>query len=279
MDRLFVIIGAIGYLVAFAIALGALRVRERPPRAWIMTAIGAGFLFQTIGLHLRGFAVGACPIGNPYEVLQFISWSIILVYLLAGPIFRLSLLGSVSATLAALLSVLGLIVPGWDHPTPGKLFGDPWIEMHAALALMSYGIFGLLAVTSGLYLAQNYGLKSKRFSVLLRLFPSLVELESVNFRLLVIGCGMFSCALVIGSVYWLNNWGDTSVPKLIITVALWSAYLAVLVLRLGQKLVGFSLSVACLSLFVGALLALWPVEADRVQSHPQAVPADVAHHG
>ncbi|KAF0096417.1 MAG: cytochrome c assembly protein [Puniceicoccaceae bacterium 5H] len=280
MDRLFVIIGALGYLLAFVTALGALRLRERPPRSWIMTAIGGGFLFQTVGLHLRGFEVGSCPIGNPYEVLQFISWSIILIYLLAGPIFRLSLLGSLSASLAAVLSVLGLAVPAWDTlGSRGMFGGDPWIEAHAAIALLSYGVFGLLAATSGLYLAQNYGLKSKRFSRLLNLFPSLVELESVNFRLLVLGCGVLSFSLIIGSVFWLNNWGETSMTKLIFTVALWGAYLVVLLLRLSQKLVGFSLSVACLSLFAAALLALWPVEADRVQAHPQAIPASVSSHG
>src|SRR5690606_13094825 len=112
----------------------------------------------------RGLAVQSCPIGNPFEVLQFVSWSIVLIYILTGPVFRTSLLGSFCAVLAGLLSVGSLLVPSWDQPYPaGALFGgDAWVEAHAAIALFSYGLFGMLAVTSVMYLLQNYGLKHKR---------------------------------------------------------------------------------------------------------------------
>ena len=54
----------------------------------------------------------------------------------------------------------------WDYPYwlihPTILFSDPWIELHASIAIFSYGIFALLAIVSSMYLIQRKAILSKK---------------------------------------------------------------------------------------------------------------------
>lgn len=269
-------LGLAAGLYAIVLVLGAVAVgRRRPiPRTPLLTLLLLAFASQSAGLYIRGMAIGSCPVGNPYEVLHFISWSTLLVYLLVGPVFRLSLLGGASTTTAALLAITASLVPQWDYAHPPLFGGSMWIELHAALALLSYGVFGILAATSVLYLLQNFSLKTKRYFRLLSPLPSIAQLEQVNFRLLLLAVGVFSAALSIGSVSWLQSWGETTWIKAIPTVLLWCACLLVLSLRWGHRLQGPRLAWSCLSLFLVALLALWPVELDQEERHSRTPLSD-----
>lgn len=264
--RTWMLFGALLYAASLLLAAAGLLGKPRSlPRRLIFGCMVLGFLLQSVGLHQRGLAVQSCPIGNPFEVLQFVSWSTVLIYILTGPVFRTSLLGSFCGTLAVLLSLGSFFVPGWDRPyPPGGLFGgDPWVEAHAALALFSYGLFGMLAVTSAMYLLQNYGLKQKRTTGLFAYLPSIVQLEEMSRRLLVLGCLFYTVAIGIGSVSWLQNWQDLSIGKLVATVLLWVGYLVLLLARRRRWITVQRAAWCGLLLFAVALLVLWPVEANR----------------
>ena len=72
------------------------------PRGSILRAMACGFAFQTGFLVLRGHALNACPLTNLFEVLIFLSWSMVLLYFVVGTAYRLSLLGAFTAPLAFL---------------------------------------------------------------------------------------------------------------------------------------------------------------------------------
>ena len=67
-------------------------------------AILTGFLCQTGFLYLRGQQVGRCPLTSLFEVMIFLTWSLVLFYLLIGPDYRLSLLGAFTSPLGFGLS-------------------------------------------------------------------------------------------------------------------------------------------------------------------------------
>ncbi len=172
-ERTFIGLGILLYCGAFAYGLITL-FRKRKHRKLLMLALVAGgFVLQTLGLYMRGMDLGRCPLGNPFEKVQFIVWSAILLYLVIGPAFRMSLLGFFSSGLAAVLGATSLFIKAWDLPYQRAAASTSgWVETHAALAVFSYGIFGILALTSLMYLLQNYGLKRKRFTGLFPILPS-----------------------------------------------------------------------------------------------------------
>lgn len=265
-DRAWMGLGAGFYALALLVAVWGLLGRRREAVRPIQFACAlTAFLCQTIGLHLRGLAVHSCPIGNPFEMLQFVSWSTMLIYLLTGTVFRLSLLGGFTAVMAVSLSVLSFLGPSWDHPyEAGGLFGgNPWIEAHASIALLSYGFFGMLAVSSAMYLLQHFGLKTKRTKGIFAALPSILQLETLSQRLLLVGCASFTLSIAIGSVAWTQDWSAVLGPKLVATVLLWLAYLFLLFMRARGAWRGTRVAWWGLCLFGAALLALWPVEAGR----------------
>jgi HemX protein len=158
--------------------------------------VAAGFVLQTLGLYLRGRAVKGCPIGNTFEIFQFTAWSAIALYLVVGATFRLSLLGYFTSCLSAVLTLLSLANPVWDATRHAAAFGgNAWVEFHAALALFSYGVFALLALTSGMYLLQTYSLKHKHLHGLFSFLPSISSWTQISVRLLVVGVVLMTWSL------------------------------------------------------------------------------------
>lgn len=267
----FLLLGTLGYVAALILTVVRLLNRREPLHGTNLLLILAGWLVQSTGLWIIGLEAGSCPIRNPFEVLQFVSWSIVMLYLFTGQVFRLSLFGTGAASLAAIIGFAAFLIPGGNEiGIHSHLGGNPRIEAHAALALFSYGIFGLIAVLSVLYLLQNYSLKTKRYPAVFRFLPSIVEMDTVIFRLLIMACVVYSVSIAIGATYWFEHLDQVSTPKLLTTVALWIAYWVVLVLRAAHKLFGTRLAWTCVVLMILALVVLWPVEESR--DHGETAP-------
>lgn len=263
MDRNFIILSAILYSSAVALAIFQLLKKRTPPHSALFVILLVGFLLQSIGLYLRGMEHRSCPIGNTYEVLQFISWSSILIFLVTGPVFRLSLIGAATANIAAAMSVLSLLVPQWDSVRRSLFGGDPWIESHAAIALFSYGVFTFLAAIASLFILQNFGLRHKKLSGFLKFLPSIFEMEIVIGRLLLIALLTYTSAVFIGGWYYFANPEAIQAGKLSFTLLLWAGYAGAFILHKSGKLYHQRLAWACIILFVFALFTLWPVEINR----------------
>ncbi len=264
------------YVVAFAYALQALLHRRRYSHGVLVLLVLAGLLIQSLGLYARGLETRACPVGNPFEVLQFITWSLIILYLLTGPIFRMSLMGFFSVGLAIVLSAISFTVPAWDRVEPREILGgNPWLEAHAALATFSYGAFALLAVCSAMYLIQHASLRQKRGQVVFGFLPSIRELEQMNLRLLLSCVLIYTVAVAIGWVYWAARLEDVAALKLVFAIGLWVGYAGVLILRLKHKLHTRRFAWSCVGLFLFALVTLLPVEWNRWDGSVDRAAGDV----
>lgn len=263
-DILWIGIGNLIYTLGFVTAILYLIRAKHHPRWLLYIIIAGGYAIQTYGLYLRGMEVGGCPVGNTFEIVQFVIWSLTFCFLVLGPAFRMSLFGFFTAGLAVLLSILSFAIPTWDSPYPDRISEiSASIEFHASLAVFSYGIFGMLAVSSTLYLLQNFALKRHQFKGVYAFLPSLVESESMTLRILVAGTGVLTVSLLVGSLYWSQNLAEVNGPKFFSSIAVWLAYLIVLGLRLTNRLFARKLAVACVALFLIAILSIWPVGNSR----------------
>jgi ABC-type uncharacterized transport system permease subunit len=263
-DRTWLWAAAAFYFAGFALGTMAILRQGRPSGRATYALIVIGYALQLAGLGVRGRVVGGCPLGNQFEIYQFTAWSAITLYLVVGVTFRNSLLGYFTSSLAAALTLVSLAIPAWDATQRTHIFGsNPWIELHAALAVFSYGVFGLLALTSILYLLRNYSLKTKHLGGWFSFLPSIRDLDLIGVRLLGAGVAILATSLVVGSFYWLRDTSTVNTAKLLVTVAIWLAYAIAFGLRLRGVLLAKRFSLACLVLFVAALLSLGPVDKSR----------------
>lgn len=270
-DTIAFVAAAAIYGSAFLFGLITLLAKRAYSRALMFALLCGGFLIQTLGLNLRGAEIKACPLGNPFEIAQFLAWSLVFLFFIIGPAFRLRLLGFFTAGLTTLLAAGSFAVPSWDAPYPPGIFGgNHWIELHAALAIFSYGIFAILSLVSAMFLIQQHGLKKKQFKGVYQYLPSVQQLDLMAKRLLITGVIVLSASLGFGAVFWINNFDLVPVFKLSATCLVWLGYLTVFTLRLQKKLVTRRHAIASIVLFLLAIASLWPVQSARETELPAA---------
>ena len=270
-------VAAAVYGGAFLFALVVLLMRRAYSRTIMFALLCGGFLIQTRAPNLRRAAIKACPLGNPFEITQFLAWSLVLLFFIIGPAFRLRLLGSFTAGLATLLVAGSFALPSWDAPYPPGIFGDNhWIELHAALAIFSYGFFAILSLVSAMFLIQQHGLKKKQFKGVYQHLPSVQQLDLMARRLLITGVIVLTASLAFGAVFWINNFELVPVFKLTATCLIWLGYLTVFILRIQKKLVTRRHAIATIALFILAMASLWPVQSARdTEALTEGLPTEV----
>ena len=168
---------------------------------------------------------------------------------------------------------MSLLIPAWDAARTPIFSPNPWIELHAALAVFSYGVFALLSLTSVMFLARNYSLKSKQLGGWFSFLPSIIDLDHIGVRLLGAGVVILTTAIGVILIYWVRDPSSANVTKILMTVAVWVAYSATLGLRLNGRLLAKRFAWTCLALFAFALISLGPVDASR---HPATKTAALA---
>lgn len=218
-DRLALVLSTFAFLGAMVTALSALKTGQwRSPGRRI--TMGAGFLLQTASIYLRGQVVGQCPMKSVSDVLVFIAWSVVLLYFLVGPAYRVSLLGMFTAPLVAAMHTLAFVVPGAFPAYPAKAKIDAWVELHAALALVAYAAFALACITGVMYLMQDRFLKKHQISGLFYQLPPVQGLAKAIQRLVLLGLILLSASLAI--TFKLQT--PITNPKLVFAWGVWGLY-------------------------------------------------------
>lgn len=253
MDLLYLIFATLAFLGGFVLAVVSWRRESDRPHGLNIPLAIAGLLFQTLFLHARGQLHGRCPITNGGEVLVFVCWSIVILYLALGRAFRLSLLGVFTMPIVFLLQLLAIVYlaladPGARPPT--RL--DAWLELHASTSLLAYGAFALAGIAGVMYLLQDRQLKSHRPSRLFYSMPPIRYLSTALVRLLAIGTALLS----IGIVASLFMDVRPAAPHLFVSGAVWLVYALLLVVHAWKRLPPKRLSLFAIAAFAFALVAL-----------------------
>lgn len=251
--------GALLYAGAFILELKWLLCAKLEQPYLFTWLLVIGFCSQSSGLYWRGLSIEGIPLTSPFEILQGIAWcsiALVLLLKLLSPIKLLRLFGS---GLACILGYISLQVPSWDYTYLGVAQTNPWIPFHVVLAILSYSIFGLVALIGLMYLIQDYGLSNKRGSHFFDRFPSLGQLDHISERLLLMGVVLLSAAMILGTSNWLNMPNSTLSTKLFTVWGVWLGYSGLWVLKRRQLLMPATFSKICLIFFIGVLLSLWPL--------------------
>ncbi|MEO7242390.1 MAG: cytochrome c biogenesis protein CcsA [Variovorax sp.] len=249
---------ATGAAVAY---LAATAVSPRWHRASIWTALLVGW-----SLHAATLVVGL--LGTPAlfgfgPALSMTAWLVLTVYgieSLAYPALRMR---RVLAALAALAVLVARLFPG----TPLHVAASPWLPMHLALGLASYGLFGAAVLhawlmaraenqmrTGALQLASGSGSRVGDEP------PSgvpLLTLERLTFRFVLAGFALLSATLLAGVFFSESLYGTARIwradHKTVFSILAWITFG---VLLLGRVRFGWRGRGARRMLYTGAGLLL-----------------------
>jgi HemX protein len=218
----------------------------------------AGFCFNVLAMFKRGLSFSRCPVNSLYEAVMFITWGILLVYLVLGLWWRLRFLGAFASPVLLGLGVFGLM-PALDHPTTQPELINGWSSVHAALILLAYGAFGLSSVAGLMYLSQEHNLKFHKLRAVLSLLPPIERLERTIGRLLLAGFVLFTAGLIVGAVWVKRPAGVLFYQdaKVIWSVFLWFVYTGLVVMRWYFRQGGRRFAWGAVGTFAFVMLTFW----------------------
>jgi ABC-type uncharacterized transport system permease subunit len=217
----------------------------------------AGFALHTTAMVKRGFDLKHCPVNNLYEATTFISWTIVTVYLIFGAWPRLGFLGAFASPMLFGMGVFALM-PELDKHGSTPQFTGGGTSLHAALALLAYGAFGLAAVAGLMFLSQEHNLKFHKLRAMLSLFPPIQKLEVIAGRLVLTGFILLTVSLAVGGhIAHEENKPLFNDPKVPWAFLLWAIYLGLLVSRWRFAQSGRRFAIGVIAVFAFLVLTFW----------------------
>jgi len=228
-----------------------LRGRRSVAAVWSMVgALACQFVF----LWLRGSARGACPLGDFGEVLAYLGWSLTLCYLLTGHAYRWSPVGVFTAPMVVGVQ-LAALWPGMLGDAVASSSGgvNAWGEGHAAMSVLSYGMFGMAAVAAAMFLVLDRKLKGSDVERgWFRAMPpvgglrvSMMRLVRLGWLLMTVGIGCGWMARAAG--------GQGAAGHLVAALAVWLGYFVLLVFERVRGLGGRHLAMWVAAMFIISL--------------------------
>ena len=196
-----------------------------------MVLLVVGFVVHAVATVLRGLAASRVPWANMYEFAMTGTLLILSVYLIVLTRRDLRFLGTFVTGL--ILILLGIAVVQYRvevSPLPPSL-QSYWLVIHVFVAALGTGFFALAFALSGVQLLQfrRESLAADAQAVKMRFLatlPDSVTLESMAYRLNIVGFIFWTFTLMAGAIWaeraWGRYWGwDT---KEVWTFIIWVLY-------------------------------------------------------
>jgi len=217
---------------------------------------GTGLLIATWLLQIGMLVISVMRysqegIYDSTDTLLFFSWLLVTFSLIVSLISKADVFALFVYTAGFCVMAAGMF--GGEaglRPYAGWNGIEDLLLVHIAMAIAGYAAFAIGAVLSGMYLFLHHHLKGKRWTQLIKRFPSLTELEGGARKLTIAGLPLIVASTSLGFV-WLAESGQLDLvrdPKVLGSLAIALVYIVYLVLH---RIAGIS----------GSKLAKWNLAA------------------
>jgi len=147
------------------------------------------------------------PWTNWFESFSFFGAVIALLYILITWKLPIPILGAFIMPISwSLMTVAVLSDRTLRAPKPS--LDSYWMTIHVPVVFTSYAILGIAFAVGVAYLIQEWQLKSRHPKALAYRLPSLEELDSLIYRLIVVALPLLMGGIVIGGFWAYTAWGQ-----------------------------------------------------------------------
>src|SRR5580704_17570102 len=216
-------------IAALAVLPAALYNRPRWRHVAMPAALGAVFFHFVALAEMLNAAHHALPV-DTHESLSMLGLLLGAAFLVLATAYRTVSFGIFLLPVAALLTLVPAFRPGaevLDYP----LLHTGWLFLHVALLLAAYAALLISLCVSLLYLIQERRLKQKLPA--LSWLPPLETTDQIAQKSLLFGLPCMTAGLLIGSLIAQVTVGASYFrdPKIVLTFAMWLAYVAMIHIR------------------------------------------------
>jgi len=184
---------ALGIAAAAAYAATA-ALSSRLERPATQGLLGLAWLLHA--LTLGGSLVGDVPRFGFAPALSITAWLVLTVYAVESRLYPQLRVRRVLAALGALAVLLALLFPG----SPLHVSASPWLPLHLALGIASYGLFGAAVVHAWLITRAEKQIRLATAEPHQGGVP-LLTLERLTFRFVTAGFVLLSATLLAGLLF------------------------------------------------------------------------------
>jgi ABC-type uncharacterized transport system permease subunit len=184
--------------------------------------VRVGWVVQTGLLAVQAGRSDGFPWATWAGSLNLFVWLVVGAYLIWGCRPRYRLLGLAIMPLAALLFALARIGGGTAAEGHSR-YSDVFLVLHVGLVLAAFAGFTLAAALSALYLWQERRLKSGAAGVLRLRPPSLMTLETLAGRTVVVALPALTLGVAVGFLR-LGERGGRFDALMAVTLLTWAVY-------------------------------------------------------
>ena len=236
---------AAGAAIAYAVlAKAAPRLSEGMQRSLILTA------WLLHALTLIEALLGTPPRFGFAPALSMTVWLALTVYAIERRLFPQLKAHWVLAGMGSAVVVLSVVFPGTSY----HVIASPWLPLHWALGIASYGLFAAAAVHGWLMVRAE---RSMRQAAQISTGVPLLTLERLTFRFVEAGFVLLSATLVVGWLFAETLYGPGLGwkwdHKTVFSLLAWAAFAGLLV---GRARMGWRGLKAVRVLYLGTGLLL-----------------------
>ena len=165
------------------------------------------------------------------QAIALIVWLMLLIYWTGSFFYRLEGLQLLLMPLAAVSLLAALCLPG-GHAS--YALSNPVFSFHLLASMLAYGMLAIGALLAVFMLLLDYALHKKRNLLLIRNLPSLLSLEQLMFKVILVGFVLLSITLFTG-VFFSEQLFGRAITLSHKTVFGFMAWLIFGVLLVGRK--------------------------------------------
>jgi ABC-type uncharacterized transport system permease subunit len=226
---------AIAAIVAFATStvlyVGDVASETPRPRPLAFGTLVVAVVLSAVLTTMLGVRDGAPALLQVGDVFALLATGLGAVFLAVQRFAAVRVAGALVAPAGAGLLAAFLLEQARTAPPLSSSQG--LLLIHIGLAVLGLAMFGIAAIFAALYLVQDRMLRERRFGVLFQRLPSLEELDSAQYKLVLGGFLTYSVAVVLG-VVWAFGVAHTGFDlRIILGLVAWAVFAAVIQSRIA----------------------------------------------
>jgi cytochrome c-type biogenesis protein CcsB len=227
-----------------------------------------GWIVNTLALGSRAFerlqySGTFAPWSNQFEAMAYVSWAIILGYVLLEMRYGIKTIGAFVVGIGFIAMGAASLLP-YRYQTAEPLvpaLNSYWIYIHVSVTLTSYAAFAIAGGLGAMYLVKERAEHRGLTDGVAATFPSLETIDELGYKAIMVGFPLLAFGIILGAMWANYAWGGywSWDPKETWSLIVWLIYGAYIHARMNRGWEGRRAAVYAIFGFLMVIFCFWGV--------------------
>jgi cytochrome c-type biogenesis protein CcsB len=234
--------------------------------ATLVTTIG--LLVNTLALAIRAqerlqLSGTFAPWSNQFEAMAYVSWAIILGYVLLESTYKLKAVGAFVVGIGFIAMGAASLLP-YRYQTAEPLvpaLNSYWIYIHVSVTLSSYAAFAMAGGLGVMYLVKERADRRGTPSSIAASLPDLETIDELGYKAIMVGFPLLAFGIILGAMWANYAWGGywSWDPKETWSLIVWLIYGAYIHARMTRGWEGRRAAIYAIFGLLMVIFCFWGV--------------------